>query len=113
MSQSKIEKFKEKELKQLKEERDAYLEDQDYKEFIKWPQGVTDAILCPVIPRDHLSFGKAKKVFRVNVDGVEYDWSVTRSSPMYGDMLELLSYKEVKFRLQRMGEGIQTRYSLI
>ena len=49
----------------------------------------------------------------MNVDDVEYDWSVTRSSPMYGEMLELLSYKDVPFRIQRMGEGIATRYSLI
>ena len=113
MSQTKIEAFKKAELKRIADERERYLKEKDYKEFMKWPKGVTDAVLMPVIPRDHLSYGKAKKVFRIRVDDVEYDWSITEQSPLYGEVLELLSYKDVAFQLQRMGDGLQTRYDLL
>ena len=94
-------------------QREEYRKDKDYKDFVVWPQGVTEFTLMPVIPRAHQSFGKDKKVFRIITDGEEKDWSVNPLSPMYGDLLDLLLEAPVKARLNRMGKGLDTRYSLL
>ena len=94
-------------------EREEYLEDKDYKEFIKWPQGVTSFTLEAVIPRDNESFGTPKKVFRVTVKGEEFDWSINPRSPMYGDILDYLLEAPVDLKINRLGEGLETRYSLL
>jgi hypothetical protein len=93
--------------------REEYLKEQDYKDFIKWPQGVTGFQLEAVIPRENTSFGTLKKVFRITVDGVEYDWSVNPLSPMYVQILDKLLEAPVGMQINRLGEGLETRYSLL
>lgn len=97
----------------IKKEREEYLEQKDYKEFVKWPQGVTEFTLEAAIPRPHVSFGTAKKVFRVSKDGEELDWSVNPRSPMYRELLDLLAEAPCAVKINRLGEGLETRYSLI
>ena len=94
-------------------QREEYLKDKDYKDFVVWPQGVTEFTLMPIFPRAHQSFGKDKRVFRIEIGGEERDWSVNPLSPMYGDLLDLLLASPVTARLNRMGEGLDTRYSLL
>jgi len=108
-----IEEFYKAEKARIEAEREAYLADKDYKTFMKWNQGVTGFTLEPVIPRNHESFGKDKKVFRITIDGEEYDWPVNPRSPMYREVLDRLLEAPVEMRLNRLGEGLQTRYSLI
>ena len=108
-----IEEFYAAEKARIGAEREAFLADKDYKTFVKWEQGVTGFTLEPVIPRDHESFGKNKKVFRITIDGEEYDWPVSPRSPMYREVLDRLLEAPVEMRLNRLGEGLQTRYSLI
>ena len=108
-----IEEFYKAEKARIEAEREAYLADKDYKTFVKWEQGVTGFTLEPMIPRDHESFGKNKKVFRVTIDDIEFDWPVSPRSPMYREVLDRLLEAPVEMRLNRLGEGLQTRYSLI
>ena len=95
------------------ESRALYLEEHDMKDFVKWPQGVTDFELQPTIPRSHDSFGKQKMAFRVVVDGEELDWSVNPRSPMYGQVVDRLLEAPVAMKINRLGEGLKTRYSLL
>lgn len=97
----------------IAKEREEYMADKDYKDFVKWPQGVTEFTLEAVIPRAHESFGTPKKIFRVTVDEELLDWSVNPRSPMYRELLDLLSDAPAACRINRLGEGLQTRYSLI
>ena len=108
-----LKKYIEAEKARMEEERSKYLDEQDYKTFMKWEKGITEFTLEAVIPRDHLSFGKDKKVFRITVDGELFDWSVNPLSPMYRDLLDALAKAPVVMRLQRMGDSLQTRYELV
>ena len=58
------------------------------KDFIKGEQGVTEFQLQKVVPRDGENFGKTVKIFRIVVDGVEFDWSINIRSPMYLQVLQ-------------------------
>ena len=103
--------------KQEKEKADeakaAYREEHDMKDFIKWEQGVTEFQLQKVVPRDGENFGKTVKIFRIVVDGGEFDYSVNIRSPMYLQLLQCAVDEIWDLKMNRMGEGLQTRYSLI
>jgi len=103
----------EKEKAKAEAAKAAYREENDMKDFVKWPQGVTEFTLTQQIPRDHESFGKAVKVFRIVIDGEEFDWSVNPLSPMYLQLLQCAVDDVWELKLNRMGEGLQTRYDLI
>ena len=66
-----------------------------------------------MIPRLHESFGTPKRVFRVIVGGAEYDWSVNPRSPMYAQLLKKLVKAPLKCSINRLGEGLDTRYNQI
>lgn len=108
-----LKEFVEAEQARRAAEREAYLEEKDYKDFVKWDQGVTEFTLHAVIPREHLSYGAQKKVFRIEIKGKDFDWSVNPLSPMYGELLVLLLEAPVACRINRLGEGLETRYSLL
>jgi len=113
VKQGSIEEFYKAEKARIEAMRVAYLADKDYKTFIKWPQAVTPFKLMAAIPRDHESFGKEKKVFRILIGKEEFDWPVNPRSPMYRELLEALLKAPIDLEMNRMGEGMQTRYSLI
>ena len=96
----------------MEKDRQEYLEEQDFKDFVRWPQGVTEFTLEPVIPRVHESFGAEKRLFRVTVDGDLLDWSVNPRSPMYRELLDVLGGAPVELSINRLGEGLETRYNL-
>ena len=109
----KLMKYIDSEKERMNKQREKFLDERDYKSFMKWEKGITEFTLEAVIPRDHLSFGKDKKVFRITVGGELFDWSVNPLSPMYRDLLDRLAVAPVVMRLQRMGDGLQTRYELV
>ena len=114
MKMTKIEDFVKADQAARAEARVVYMEEHDMKSFVKWPQGVTEFRLQPVIPRDHESFGTPKKVFRIALEtGEEFDWSINPRSPMYGQIVDKLLEAPVALKLNRMGEGLKTRYSLL
>ena len=104
--------YKQEKLK-ADEKRAAYREEQGYNDFVKWPQGVTRFTLHDQIPRDFESFGKPVKVFTITVDGEVFDWTVNPLSPMYLELLEQAAKGQWELSINRMGEGLQTRYDLI
>ena len=108
-----LKEYVEQEKARQEKERAEWLEAQGYRPFVKWPQGVTEFTLEAIIPRDNVSFGKDVKVFSVIVDGEEFGWSINPKSPMYGDTLDLLLTAPVDLKINRLGEGLETRYSLI
>ena len=108
-----IKKFVEEERAAREADRAAYMEEHDMKTFVKWPKGTTVFMLEPVIPRAHQSFGKDVKVFRILIEGEEFDWSINPRSPLYGQIVERLLEAPVELKLNRSGDGLQTRYELI
>ena len=132
--QKSLKEYVKQEKARIEVEREAklneFMKEHDRKPFIKWPQNVTEFTLMPVIPRNHESYGKPKKVFRIKLakgitltnnkgestryePGSEFDWSVNPRSPLYDEALDKLVKAPVKLKLNRMGEGLATRYSLI
>lgn len=112
MSKIGLKEFIMEEKAMIEKARAEYLEEKDYKEFVKWPQGVTEFTLMPIIPRPHESFGTPKKVFRITVDEEYKDWSVNPRSPMYRELLDYLADAPCDLKINRLGEGLDTRYSL-
>ena len=108
-----IKKFVEEERAAREADRAAYMQDHDMATFVKWPKGTTVFTLEPRIPRPHESFGKAVKVFRITLGGEEFDWSINPRSPLYGQIVERLLEAPVELKLNRSGDGLQTRYELI
>lgn len=113
MSQ-KLSDFIGSETKKLDDRRKEAFEEKGYKEFIKFDVGQTKAILKPMIPRLNTkgSYGD-RRVFRVEVDKVEYDWSVSPISPLYRQMLELLKSAPCAIKVVRTGIGKATRWSVL
>jgi len=108
-----IEQFYAAEKARIEAERKERMEAMGFRTFFKWPQGVTEFTLEAEIPRDHVSFDKDVKVFSIIVEGEEYAWSVSPRSPLYGQALDQLITAPVTLKMNRLGEGMQTRYSLI
>ena len=96
----------------MTKEREEYVKEQGFKPFVKWEQGITAFTLKPVIPRPHESFGTPKMVFSIDVHGEELDWSVNPRSPMYRDLIDLMDNGTLNLSINRLGEGLETRYNL-
>ena len=109
-----LKEFLNGEKKRLDKQRKDYLDLQGFDEFVRWEKGSNKFTLQPIVPRDHKSFGREKKVFKIEVNGVKYDWSVTPESPIYRQLIyECLSVAPVELELIRIGEGTDTKYDLV
>jgi hypothetical protein len=110
---SDLKEYVEAEMAANEKRRQEYMDEKGYNPFIKWEQGVTEFKLLAIIPRDHESFGNLKKAFTIEVGGEMFDWSVNPRSPMYQELLPHLLKAPVDLKINRLGEGLETRYSLL
>lgn len=112
-----IEEFTAKELDRLAKEREAaVISKGGYPYLGALPVGESKLILLPLIPIDNPSDdGRPRKQFIVSKEGEgkEYAWTVNAQSPLYRDLLKILSKDPVKIRVIRTGEGRHdTRYTV-
>jgi hypothetical protein len=98
--------------KQLEEERKRVWDEKGYKEFFKFPEGESTKIkvLTNVLPRQAELQGKTKTIYRISVEGTEYDCVFARGVEQ--EVLEGIAKGKDSFTVIRVGEGTDTRYSV-
>ncbi|MFC1803282.1 hypothetical protein ACFL0D_04930 [Thermoproteota archaeon] len=93
---------------------EAKLSNQGRSPYLRLEQGENKITLLPVTPIPKTSnWGKEQEIFKVQRDGVEYDWPVTITSPMYIRVARNMPKAPVELTVVRVGLGQQTRLSLI
>lgn len=98
-------------LKELDEEKARIYEEKGYKEFYKFPQGETTFTIDTThLPRKVEMNGQTKTVYRIIVDGTQFDYPFT--SFIERAILENVKAGKTTLTLIRLGEGSATRYSL-
>ena len=90
------------------------LADQGRSPYLRLEQGENTFKLLPIAPQPQTSkWGKEQEVFRVLKKDTEYDWPITLTSPMYIQIARRMPKAPVDVTVVRMGEGQQTRLSLL
>ena len=97
----------------LEKERRDFMESKGYKDFFRPQIGSTTVTLLGKIPRATKSDYGTKQAFRVEVEGISYDWSINPRSPIYRQLVSRLATAPQTFELIRTGEGKSTRYDLV
>jgi hypothetical protein len=88
--------------------------DKGYAKFFKAPVGETRMTLKYQKPRVFEGEYGSRRVFRVSVDGKEYDFPVNEHSPLYRFLVRKLADAkgDVEVVLVRAGVGMATRYDV-
>jgi hypothetical protein len=107
-----FDEFIKEELEGLDKAREEALKQKGFQPFFKFPQGETVVEFKKQTPRPNPRFPQ-NKVFRIVVDGEEYDLSVNSRSPLYRDILNVLSQGVTKVKVIRVGQGRDTRYTVM
>ena len=93
---------------------EANLKDQGRSPYLRLEQGENKFTLLPIVPTPKTSnWGKKQEVFKVQKDDTEYDWPITVTSPMYIKIARKMPQAPIDVTVVRVGEGQQTRLSLI
>ena len=100
-----------KENARLEQESREALAELGYAEFFKVPEGTTNLELIDQPPRVNDKY-EGRLIFRILADGREYDWSINTHSPLYRDVMALVSRGTMKICVLRVGQGMDTRYSV-
>ena len=100
--------------RQNTERLETNLAKQDRNPYLVLEQGENTFTVLPVVPTPRTSnWGQVQEVFKVQKDGNEYDWAVSIASPLYIEIARKMPNAPVKVTVVRVGEGKQTRLSLI
>lgn len=81
--------------------------------YLQLPKGVTKFKLLPFKPGSRVSFGKDQYVFKVEQESKQYDWSVTKNSPLAIQIIRKLLEAPVDISVMRSGDGKTTRYEML
>jgi len=93
---------------------DTKLAEQGRSPYLRLEQGENKITLLATQPTLKTSnWGKEQEVFKVLKNGIEYDWPVTVTSPMYIKVARKMPRAPVELIVVRVGLGQQTRLSLI
>lgn len=115
ITQKELDDHAAKEQAEIDKRRDEYLDSEGYRTFVKWPEGSTPFTLERALPRDFVNnWGTPKKVFQIQIEGEEFDWGVTATSPMYEQINAVVPKTPIDGVLTRVGmKSNNTRYSLV
>lgn len=102
------------ELQQLQDEQQQRALDHGYADFYTAPVGETAMTVKYQVPRSIETQYGPRRVFRIIVDGTEYDFSVNKRSPLYRYLIRSLAEtkKDMNFILVRTGTGKATKYDI-
>jgi hypothetical protein len=114
MTDNTIEQFFTSELRKIEAEQQQRAQDHGYAEFYTAPVGETAMTVKYQVPRDIETQYGPRKVFRIIVDEMEYDFSVNTQAPLYRYLIHSLAEtkKDVDFVLVRTGTGKATKYDI-
>jgi hypothetical protein len=82
-----------------------------YTPFYKFPIGETHIELVPQRPTPNTHYAGHMN-FAIIVDGEPFTWSVTMTSPIYRQLLDALQQSQKQLTVVRIGQGLDTRWSL-
>ena len=91
----------------------AKLKEEGRSPYLKLVKGENTFQLLRKKPSSRVSnFGKDQAVFYVEQDGTEYEWPVTKTSPMFVKVAQMLGGAPCSVTIIRTGEGQGTRLDL-
>ena len=112
-SKQNIDAFIRQQEKENDERIRAKLAEEGKSPFLRLEIGENKFTLLPRIPTTRQSnFARDQSVFKVTKNDMEYDWPVTKSSPMHIKVVRLLSSAPVGLCVIRTGTGKNTRLDL-
>lgn len=112
----KLTDFLEGEKERLDSIKEQAWKEKGYLEFFTPPKGVSKITVLPKIPRIMEGKYGTRRVFRVKVNGTEFDYGINPSSPVYRILIEKMQAtggKPIEITLMRSGEGKATRYEVL
>jgi hypothetical protein len=96
------------------ERLESNLAKQDRNSYLMLEQGENKFTLLPIVPTPRTSnWGQEQDIFKVQKNGNEYDGGVSVKSPLYIKIARLMPKAPVEVTIVRVGEGKQTRLSLL
>lgn len=113
--QENLKEFADVEQKRLDAEREQRLKDNGYAPFFTIHDGES-AILqfSDIAPRENDGKYGTRMVFSVmDTNNVAFDYSVNPRSPLYRELIENISGGHTKLKITRVGEGVDTKYSVV
>ena len=111
MNQETLKQWASDESKKIKDERTAKMKEKGYREFYPWRKGENRFEVVPTedVREIEGKFGK-QKIFVCKAKGEIFDMAVNVRSPVYRILVNGLANGQVKFNIQKSGEGKDTRY---
>jgi hypothetical protein len=115
MENKELQKYIAAQKENLDKQRHDAMEKKGYKDFYTFEEGETAFILHPVIPREKQGMYGLQSVFRISVEGHEYDFSVNQKSPVFRQLIELMDNMTdaLKLRITRVGVGKATKMTVL
>jgi hypothetical protein len=102
--------FLDDETSRIEKERAERMEGKDYKTFWKASVGENHVVFLKQVPR----VGQYGKIFRISVNGTDYDFTIKETSPLYREIIKNLKAGRYNLKIIRIGTGkTDTRYSVI
>ena len=96
----------------IEERRETAWQERGFKPFLKLPVGESAVEFADAPPRSSAKI-PGKAIFRVKLDGREYDLAVRESSTLYRELARSLSKGNRALRIVRTGTGRRdTQYSV-
>lgn len=109
----KLPKWISREKERIEKEREQRLREKGFERLFNVPVGETKITVdLSVEPREvETRYGK-RVVLRINVEGEPYDLMVNPASPLFRDIIDVLSSGQTTMTIVRSGRGRSTRYSI-
>ncbi len=107
---SELQEFATQEVARIEEENEAKREELGFKTFYKMSEGNVVMTFADEKPRVNTIYA-GRMIFRIAVEGEEFDYSVNQNSPQYGVILGYLKDGVNTLTITRVGTGPKdTRY---
>jgi hypothetical protein len=111
--QGNLQEFAVGERERIEKYRKEKMEEKGYAPFWKAIVGTNVVEFLPILPRPNNLY-ENRAVFRVLVDGAEWDYSVNVLSPLYRDIISNIANGKTKMSITRVGTTkTDTRYSVV
>ena len=112
MTKRDLDEYFKSESERLESERQKRIRDKGYAEFFKAPVGETRMTVKYQKPRDIESKYGSRKVFRISVDGKEYDFTVNEKSSLYRNLVRSIDRSTPAMHTKAYFKDIVYRYGI-
>lgn len=110
--QKKLQGFAAAEAQRLEEERQKAMEEHGYAPFWTMAEGTHIIEFADAMPRENNLYPD-RPIFRVKIGSEEWDYSISKRSPLYREVMQHLADGEFRLSITRIGTGkSDTRYKV-